>query len=47
MRDAHIGRGARVEYAILDESVQIEPGSAVGESVDGGKLTVIGREVAV
>ena len=47
MRDAYIGRGARVEYAILDESVQIAPGSVVGESTENGKLTVIGREAAV
>jgi glucose-1-phosphate adenylyltransferase len=47
MRDAHIGRDAVVEYAILDESVQIAPGSCVGESKEGGRLTVIGREAGV
>lgn len=44
MRGARICAGSRVEYALLDESVQVAGGATVGNSRVAGQLTVIGRE---
>ena len=46
MRGVHVAAGARVEYAILDEGVQVGRGEVCGTPREaGGTLTTVGREV--
>ena len=45
MNGVRVGAGARVEYAILDEYVEVPPKTVVGGArAAGSKLTVVGRE---
>jgi glucose-1-phosphate adenylyltransferase len=47
MNGVHVKKGARVEYAILDEMVTVSEGAPVGKPREQNHLTVIGREVSV
>lgn len=47
MANCRIGRGARVEHAILGERVIIEPGAVIGAPLGDGELTVIGPNLTI
>ena len=42
-----IKKGAKVEYAILDGGITVDEGAVVGGPAEGGKLTVIGRDIHI
>ena len=48
MSHTHIGKGARVLYSILDESVTVGAGATVGKARgEGAKITVLGADVVI